>query len=470
MRPQTIVNRILLVLSTLLSTVLAHVSSPPTDATTAASPAEQTVVSLTFDDGNDNQKQAADILTKARMPGTFYVPSGLIDSPGHLSLSNLRAMAAAGHEIGGHTIHHPDLTAVSSAEATRQICDDRAALVTWGFFVRSFAYPYARSNAAVERTAEECGYNSARLLGGLERPGGACPGCGHAETLPPTDPYATRAPDQVDNDWTLADLQGVVKRAERTGGWVQITFHNICTSGCQISVTPTILKQFVRWLGPRHKLGTVVRSVGDAVGGPSRPVVRGPAREPLAPGENGVANPGMEQIGPDGTPTCWMRGGYGSNSALHGTSEGRAGRGASVRVTDHVDGDAKWLPTFDMGDCAPPVMAGRSYSVRSWYTSTVPTQFAVYLRDARGAWHYWTSSPWFPATERFTQAVWRTPRIPDGSTAISAGLNLFSDGTLVTDDHELYDSIGAPPADAPPIDTPSSTTPRIAGAVDAMIP
>jgi putative cell wall-binding protein len=85
----------------------------------------------------------------------------------------------------------------------------------------------------------------------------------------------------------------------------------------------------------------------------------------------------------------------------------------------------------------------------------VTTQFDVYYRNAVGGWIYWSSSPLFSASAAYTQASWTTPPVPAGSTGISFGLNLTTNGTLVTDDYALYDSVGAPP--------PSVST-RLAGA------
>ena len=75
---------------------------------------------------------------------------------------------------------------------------------------------------------------------------------------------------------------------------------------------------------------------------------------------------------------------------------------------------------------------------------TTVTQFAVYYRNSAGTWVYWTSSPWFAAAGSYTQAAFTTPALPAGATAISFGLNLFRNGTLVTDDYAMYDTIGAP--------------------------
>lgn len=426
------------------SSVGDQAASLPVASPSLRSVPVKTVVSLTFDDAFADHKLAAQLMNDHGVKGTFFVPSGYLGAPGYLTEEEVEAIAAAGHEIGGHTVSHPDLTSVSADEAKRQICQDRLQLSAWGFAVRSFAYPFAAVNDNVRAAAEACGYSSARGLGGLDL--ARCGSCQNAESLPPADAYVTKAPPQVESDWSLADLKAVVRRAERTGGWAQLTFHHVCESGCEMAVTPTDLKRLLTWLQSRRAAGTVVRTVGDAVGGPVLPAVPGPMAPPLEPGKNGIVNGGYEEPGAADAPRCWMRGGYGDNTALLDTTDAaRSGSVAGrVTVSGYQDGDAKWLPSFDLGECSPSVAPGRQYSLRSWYTSTVPTQFTVYLRDAGGRWHYWTSSPWFAASGAFSQAVWTTPQVPADVTAMSFGLNLFSDGTLVTDDVEIYDSFGAP--------------------------
>jgi peptidoglycan/xylan/chitin deacetylase (PgdA/CDA1 family) len=456
---------LLAVLTTLavVAGVLAWAASSPAPGATRP----LTVVSLTFDDGNADQAQAAAILQEQGLRGTFYVPSGFVGAPGYLTLAQVKGLQTAGHEVGGHTINHPDLTTVSAAEKSRQVCGDRAWLLAQGLQVRSFAYPFASLDAATKQVVADCGYNSARGLGDLRtgRPGDECAGCPRAETVPPADAFETRAPSQVESDWRLADLQRVVTNAEQTGGWTQLTFHHVCASGCEINVTPTVLRQFAAWLKPRAATrNTVVRTVGDVVGGAVKPAVQPTTNPPLEPGVNGVVNPGMEQLDASGDPTCWMRGGYGTNTATLDTSAGRTGqRGGRVTVSGYADGDAKWLPRFDLGDCTPTVAAGHAYSLRSWYRSSAVTQFAVYLRDEVGTWRYWTSSPWFAAASSWTAAEWTTPELPAGSTGISFGLNLFSNGTLETDDVAVYDAVGAPSAQGTSARTPADA-PSLTGA------
>ncbi|CAM3071913.1 polysaccharide deacetylase family protein [Prescottella defluvii] len=416
----------------------------------AAAAAAPTVVSLTFDDGNADATVAAQTLQANGLRGTFFVPSGYVDQPGYLTQADLRGIAAGGHEIGGHSVTHPDLTAMSRDEATRQICNDRANLTGWGFDVTSFAYPFASATADTEALARQCGYNSARGLGDVETRFG-CEGCDRAEAVPPQNPFYTKAPDQVDSTWTLADLQNVVTAAENDGGgWIQLTFHHVCAGNCDpagLSVSPELLDEFAGWLAARAADNTSVKTVREVIGGPVAPATPGPVAPVAAPGVNGAPNPGLEAVGANGLPTCWMAGGYGVNSPTFATvPEARSGSvAARLSMTGYVDGDAKLLPTLDLGECSPGAVPGHTYALSAWYKSTAPTQFAVYYRTAVGTWAYWTSSPWFDVASEYTAAEWTTPAVPAGATGISFGLNLFGDGELHTDDYSITDtSAGSP--------------------------
>lgn len=413
-------------------------------APSPAQAATRTIVSLTFDDANANQLNALPALKANGMKATFYVPSGFIGAAGHMTRADLTNLASAGHEIGGHTVNHPDLAQVSVDEAKRQICTDRKNLTSWGFTVRSFAYPFASSTPDVEKAAADCGYNSARLLGDIRSRFG-CADCAYAESTKPAAPFALKALDQVDSTWTLDDLkQGVTNAEKNGGGWVQYTFHDICADACSdLAITPTVFSQFVSWLKTRQAAGTVVKTIGSVIGGTTKPLVDGPSVPAPTGSTNGIVNPGMEQ----GAPDCWMRGGWGTNTPDFETGSPAHGGAISsgITMTGYVDGDAKLLPQFDLGQCAPTVTPGRTYTLREWYRASGVTQFAVYLRSTAGAWSYWTSSPWYASATDWTEADWTTPAIPDGYNGISFALTIFGNGTLRTDDLALYDSAGAPP-------------------------
>ena len=67
-----------------------------------------------------------------------------------LSVAQVQTLKSEGNEIGSHTITHPDLTTLSSANLARELHDSKAYLEsTFGVPVPTFASPYGSSNAAV---------------------------------------------------------------------------------------------------------------------------------------------------------------------------------------------------------------------------------------------------------------------------------------------------------------------------------
>jgi len=232
-------------------------------------PQGQTTVSLTFDDGSADEYQLAPMLAARGMHATFFVNSGTIGHTGMLSWTQLAALQAAGHEIGGHTVDHPgDLRLLAPDRQVAEVCGDRAALMAHGLTVTDFAYPHSYEDAAVEGVVGGCGYNSARTVGGLQ-----CPACTYAETVPPQAAFDVLTADEVLAGTTLADLQRRVTTVEHLGGgWVPIVLHRICSVPCgSYGFDPATLQQFLDWLAARRAAGTVVRTVREVVGGPVAP-------------------------------------------------------------------------------------------------------------------------------------------------------------------------------------------------------
>lgn len=436
-----------------LSLVAALLPAAPAQA--AISP---TVVSLTFDDGNADQLAAANTLKTYGLKGTFYINDEWVGAPGYLTRANLNTLAANGNEIGGHTVTHQDLVGMDPTEAKRQICNDRAMLESWGFSPRSFAYPFADADASVEAIAAACGYNTARGLGDVRSPS-SCSNCQVAENMPPADPFYLKAPDQVAANWTLAQLKALVTRAQNGGGgWVILTFHHICapvgTAACpaDTSITPTTYNAFVSWLAtfsalPTNKTtvktidGTVRQYKGNAY--PAYvPATTVPAPAPAPVGVNALSNTSLETLNPaTGMPACYQAGGWGGNTAAWArTSPGATGTYAeTLTVTNYSSGDAKLLPTLDLGQCSPSVVAGKSYQMSVTAKSTAITQFALYYRDANYMWFYWTSSPWIAPLPDWTVTTFVTPPVPTGAVAVTFGLALIQNGTLSTDDYSFVD-------------------------------
>ncbi len=461
-------------LATMSLVLLAAVPAQGTSVTPAgrlaapsqdgAGHAPRTVVTLTFDDGDADQMAAARILHRYRLPATFYIITGAVGAPGYVTRSDLHRLAADGNEIGGHTVSHLRLTALTTSEARRQVCDSRSILARWGYQAISFAYPGGADSPRTEAIVRGCGYTSARGVVGLRAPG--CPGCALTESIPPRDPMALRTAGEVDSSWTLRDLERTVTAAQRRGGWLPLVFHHVCDGRrCGgLAVRATMLDAFARWLAQRQGPGTAVRTVGQVTvgqvtrgqvtggqvpGGRIRPVPRVAAAAP-----HGIVNPSLESVAASGavsaslettsaapasTPRCWMEGGYGQNTARwQRTTGSHAGHWAQrLTITGYHSGDAKLLPQFDLGECSLPVHPGQSYTLGAWYQSTARAQYSAYYRTWSGRWVYWTSSPYFAASPGWAQARWATPPVPAGASGLSFGLALFSNGSLTTDSYSF---------------------------------
>jgi peptidoglycan-N-acetylglucosamine deacetylase len=95
--------------------------------------------------------------------GTFYVPTGNLGSDSRFAAEDLRALSAAGFEIGAHTVSHAILTTLGSQDLTREISECKRALQQiLGTEVSMFCYPKGRFNAEVVDALRLAGYRGAR--------------------------------------------------------------------------------------------------------------------------------------------------------------------------------------------------------------------------------------------------------------------------------------------------------------------
>ncbi len=79
-------------------------------------------VVLTFDDGRvDGYDVVLPLLARHRMHASFYVNSSTIDSPLHMTWRDLRALRAAGDEVGCHGHEHVDLGVLPESAQQYQI-------------------------------------------------------------------------------------------------------------------------------------------------------------------------------------------------------------------------------------------------------------------------------------------------------------------------------------------------------------
>jgi peptidoglycan/xylan/chitin deacetylase (PgdA/CDA1 family) len=119
-------------------------------------PANPNELALTYDDGPNPAAtpQLLDILAAANVRATFFLIGRFVRSEPTLT----RAIAAAGHVIGNHTMAHPWLAWQTSARIRAELGDCNQAIQdTLGAPVRLFRPPHGAHRPAVLRIARELG-------------------------------------------------------------------------------------------------------------------------------------------------------------------------------------------------------------------------------------------------------------------------------------------------------------------------
>ncbi len=136
----------------------------------AGGPPPAGLAALSFDDGmQDNHAVLLPLLREYGVPATVYVTTGLIGRPNPwlegermMTEEELEELAAAGFELGAHTVTHPDLSLMHRDACLREMRDsaERLRKIT-GREPRTFAYPFCRYGPDTMAAAREAGFLAA---------------------------------------------------------------------------------------------------------------------------------------------------------------------------------------------------------------------------------------------------------------------------------------------------------------------
>ncbi len=133
-------------------------------------------LTLSYDDGVEQDKKLMDILDDAQIKCTFNLNSGLFAPEGtvypaghiHRRMSQdavVKLYGNTGHEVAVHCLTHPHLETLPPAAVAREVVQDREKLETlFGVPVCGMAYPYGTYNDSVVRVLEDCGIAYARTV------------------------------------------------------------------------------------------------------------------------------------------------------------------------------------------------------------------------------------------------------------------------------------------------------------------
>jgi peptidoglycan/xylan/chitin deacetylase (PgdA/CDA1 family) len=125
-------------------------------------------VVLTFDDGyTDAATTVTPLLVRYGARASFYVSAGFVGDGRHASWAQLRAMQAAGMEIGCHGTRHRDLSQLGPQGVAYEVGHCRDQLQRYLRRPTTYAYAAGKWNAAVVAIVRADGFKAALT----EKPG-----------------------------------------------------------------------------------------------------------------------------------------------------------------------------------------------------------------------------------------------------------------------------------------------------------
>ena len=188
-------------------------------------PFEQPLVTVTFDDGWESvYTQAAPLLQKYGIPTTQYILSGEEANKGYMTFEQVKALQQAGHDIGCHTVSHPDLTTLNATDLANQLTGCKSTLESkLGLQINDFASPYGSANPTTISAIQNV-FRSQRNTNG--------------------DITTNQADDQdiniaanfnryniiavtVRKDTTEAEINSAIDYTVKHNGWLVLTYHDI---------------------------------------------------------------------------------------------------------------------------------------------------------------------------------------------------------------------------------------------------
>ena len=122
---------------------------------------EEKVLYLTFDAGYENgcTEKILDVLKKHQVPAAFFLVGNYMEKNADL----VRRMVAEGHIVGNHTMHHPDMSKLSTKESFSKELQDLEALfleVTGKELPKYYRPPQGIFNEKNLLMAKELGYKT----------------------------------------------------------------------------------------------------------------------------------------------------------------------------------------------------------------------------------------------------------------------------------------------------------------------
>ena len=154
-----ILAALLMAMSALLPSSVVQAATDPVICTWKND--AKAALSFTFDDGTvDHFTQAAPMLEKHGLRGTFFIVINWIGKGNHLTWEQVKSLAERGHEIGNHSMRHWNLVTSSNngdlVNLEKEIVDPIGIIKEKiGVAPVTFAFPLGARNLQVQAMVEQ---------------------------------------------------------------------------------------------------------------------------------------------------------------------------------------------------------------------------------------------------------------------------------------------------------------------------
>jgi peptidoglycan/xylan/chitin deacetylase (PgdA/CDA1 family) len=237
---------ILLLLASVISTLFAVISGP------ARADSASGMVSFTFDDGKSSQyTYARPILDSAGIKATFFlIGDAFTWGPTNMNPTQARALADDGHELGNHTMNHPNMIGMPTDQIRAEFTNAQNAIRNaTGVTPTNCAYPYGATNTTIETIAAEI-FTSCRGVGG-------------GQNTTTTDHYNLRT-YYVQTSTTADQIHTAAQQAKTDNAWLILIYHGVGTVQSSDDVTTTTLTAHINAV---QNTGVPIKTVAQALGG-----------------------------------------------------------------------------------------------------------------------------------------------------------------------------------------------------------
>jgi peptidoglycan/xylan/chitin deacetylase (PgdA/CDA1 family) len=224
-------------------------------------PFEQPIITITFDDGWDSiYHNGLPLLQRYGVPTTQYIITSVLDKPLYMTREQVLTLHQSGHEIGSHTVTHPDLTTLKEEQIRYELAESQRVLnELTGTPITHLASPlsayddrvlpiindYYRTHRNTWATVDEITDYDINIARGFS-------------------PSAIIS-FTVRKDTTSAELEALVDYAIKHNGWLVLTYHQVDTSPSEYAVSADNLEEQLQMITAKPVRMATIGAVMQAI-------------------------------------------------------------------------------------------------------------------------------------------------------------------------------------------------------------